>query len=392
MTAISFAIVLLCLILLMTLPTTTSGQEDYVDLQQQKLLVAQFDSWSNRNNKAYPSTTEYNQRFSIYASNHALVNLHNTAYEKGLTSYAMTMDGPFADLTFDEFEASYLMKKKKAKDCYATTHSKEEESVPVDLTIPKARDWRTKGILTPIKSQGRCGSCWTFATTGTLEAHHCLAHGLDNCSEWKGLSEQQLVDCAGGSFGNEGCSGGWPSTAMEYVEYAGGIVTETSYRYLGRNGTACHAAQKLKHPHNIGARIRKVHNITVGDEHALVRAVGTKGPVAVAFDVAHGFSLYSHGVYDAYNATSGQHDLCQKDLAHLNHAVVAVGYGETMEDDPKPYHIVRNSWGNTWGMEGYFWILRGENLCGISDCAAYPDLISTTSTNNVIPFLRKSTY
>jgi len=372
-------IVIVSWLILMALQTT-AGQDKYYNLQQQGAqLLVRFDSWLNRNEKVYPSSTEYSKRFSIYVSNNALVNHHNAAYEKGVTSYAMTMDGPFADLTFDEFQASYLMMKKKAKDCYATPS--QESSVPaVDRTHPKVCDWRTKGVLTPIKSQGQCGSCWTFASTGTLEAHHCIAQGLD-CSQWTGLSEQQLVDCAGGSFGNAGCSGGWPSTAMEYVEYAGGIVTEESYQYLGQNGTACHAARKLKKPKNIGARVRKVHNITAGDEQELVQAVGTIGPVAVAFDVANGFSLYSHGVYDAFNATSGKHN-CKNDIQHLNHAVVAVGYGETMDDHPKPYHIVRNSWGNTWGMEGYFWILRGENLCGISDCAAYPDVISA---------LRKST-
>mmetsp|Transcript_10511 Transcript_10511/g.30947 ORF Transcript_10511/g.30947 Transcript_10511/m.30947 type:complete len:88 (-) Transcript_10511:245-508(-) len=64
--------------------------------------------------------------------------------------------------------------------------------------------------------------------------------------------------------------------------------------------------------------------------------------------------------------------MCLQDAQHVNHAVVAVGYGETMEDTPVPFHIIRNSWGNTWGMEGYFWMLRGQNLCGISDCASYP--------------------
>ena len=198
-------------------------------------------------------------------------------------------------------------------------------------------DWRTQGVVTPIKSQGHCGSCWTFSTSGTLEAHYCIAHNKD-CTHWKGLAEQQLVDCAG-DFNNHGCSGGLPSQAFEYIHYSGGMALEESYKYKAKDGV-CHEIDRR----DIGAKVRGVHNISTGDEDGLVRAVAKIGPVAVAFDVSPDFRLYSHGVYDSFNATTNQ-TMCLKDPQHVNHAVVAVGYGETMEDTPVPYHIIRNSWG-----------------------------------------------
>merc|ERR1740138_305703 len=93
--------------------------------------------------------------------------------------------------------------------------------------LPDSVDWRTKGVVTPVKNQGGCGSCWTFSTTGTLEAHHCIKHKQD-CTAWTGLAEQQLVDCAG-AFDNHGCDGGLPSHAFEYIRWNGGLDTEESY-------------------------------------------------------------------------------------------------------------------------------------------------------------------
>ena len=99
--------------------------------------------------------------------------------------------------------------------------------------------------------------------------------------------------------------------------------------------------------------------------------------VSIAYQVSPDFRFYSHGVYDSYNATSNT-TMCADDNMSVNHAVVAVGLGVTSsdrnedEDDAVPYYIVRNSWSAAWGMEGHFWMLRGQNLCGVSDCASFP--------------------
>ena len=309
-----------------------------------------FDVWLARHSKSYEYSadpTEYDRRLSIFATNLGVVQRHNAAYEAGHTSYAMSVDGPFADLTDEEFTALYLM---EGQNCSATTHvssgpvpdSHDDEFVSGDdesddLDLPKAVDWRTQGVVTPVKSQGHCGSCWTFSTSGTLEAHYCISHNKD-CTHWKGLAEQQLVDCAG-DFNNHGCSGGLPSQAFEYIHYHGGMALEESYKYKAQDGV-CHDIDRR----DIGAKVRGVHNISTGDEDGIVKAVARHGPVAVAFDVSPDFRLYSHGVYDSFNATTNQ-TMCLKDPLHVNHAVVAVGYGETMEDNPVPYHIIRNSWG-----------------------------------------------
>lgn len=321
--------------------------------------AADFQGWVQAHNKIYDGVEEQAKRLRIYEENARRVRIHNEAFARNETTFALSVDGPFADLTFEEFADLYLMD--SPQNCSATHTSSGK--VKAKGPLPAAVDWRTKGVVTPIKDQGHCGSCWTFSTTGCLEAHHCIKNGKD-CSEWTGLAEQQLVDCAQ-DFNNHGCNGGLPSQAFEYIRYNGGIDTEDSYTYTAKDGT-CKFQSKA-----VGAVVSGVFNITSYDEDEIVQAVASAGPVSIAYQVASDFHLYSHGVYDSYNATTKK-PVCGSAPSDVNHAVVVVGYGDTMEQPPTPFYIIRNSWGNQWGMEGYFWMVRGKNMCGISDCASYP--------------------
>ena len=203
-----------------------------------------------------------------------------------------------------------------------------------------------------VKDQGSCGSCWTFSTTGAVEAHHFLATG-ENVS----LAPQQLVDCAG-AFDNAGCNGGLPSHAFEYLHYFGGQMLEADYPYTAKDGKCVADAAKA------AATVSSQVNITFEDEDMLVDAVGRFGPVSVAFQVASDFQHYSGGVYTSTVCGSGPED--------VNHAVLAVGYDHDAESG-LDYWIVKNSWGTEWGVEnGYFFMERGRNMCGVADCASFP--------------------
>lgn len=105
------------------------------------------------------------------------------------------------------------------------------------------------------------------------------------------------------------------------------------------------------------------NNITAFDENELTQAVGTQGPVSIAYQVMGNFKSYKSGVYSDPN--------CSKDPQNVNHAVLAVGYGV---ENGTPYWLLKNSWGKTWGDNGYFKMLRGQNECGVADCASYPNL------------------
>jgi cathepsin H len=327
-----------------------------------------FAGWRALHEKSYESPSELQLRRAIFKVNAGIVRRHNQAFEQGWTSYAMTLSSPFADLSADEFASTYLM---DGQNCSAT-HRSSGTLFRGDLQdLPIFVDWRTKGIVTPVKNQKRCGSCWTFSTTGTLEAHTCLHNaqpaGVD-CTHWSGLAEQQLLDCAS-AYDNHGCNGGLPSHAYEYIKAAGGLDLEDSYRYRADSDGPCAMTEG-----GIGAYVAEVYNITSFDEDDLVAAIAQVGPVSIAYQVSPDFRFYSHGVYDSFNATTNR-TMCQSGPMDVNHAVVAVGYGQTeaTESTPSvPFYIVRNSWSTSFGMEGYFWMERGKNLCGVSDCASFP--------------------
>ncbi|XP_063650329.1 pro-cathepsin H isoform X2 [Pan troglodytes] len=315
----------------------------------------------SKHRKTY-STEEYHHRLQTFASNWRKINAHNN----GNHTFKMALN-QFSDMSFAEIKHKYLWS--EPQNCSATKSNYLRGTGP----YPPSVDWRKKGnFVSPVKNQGACGSCWTFSTTGALESAIAIATG-----KMLSLAEQQLVDCAQ-DFNNHGCQGGLPSQAFEYILYNKGIMGEDTYPYQGKDGYC-----KFQPGKAIGF-VKDVANITIQlsascrrgyehvldtacerllryDEEAMVEAVALYNPVSFAFEVTQDFMMYRTGIY---SSTS-----CHKTPDKVNHAVLAVGYGEK---NGIPYWIVKNSWGPQWGMNGYFLIERGKNMCGLAACASYP--------------------
>jgi len=253
----------------------------------------------------------------------------------------------YADMTINEFVK--VMNGYNATMQGQRTQHRQTFSFDANVKVPDTVDWRDKGYVTPIKDQAQCGSCWAFSSTGSLEGQHFKATG-----KLVSLSEQNLVDCSTAQ-GNMGCNGGLMDQAFTYIKVNNGIDTEDSYPYEALDKPCRFKAA------DVGATDTGFTDITSKDENALQQAVATVGPISVAIDAGHtSFQLYKSGVYNE--------PFCSQ--TRLDHGVLAVGYGT---DSAKPYWLVKNSWGESWGNKGYIMMSRNKrNQCGIATAASYP--------------------
>ena len=306
----------------------------------------EFALWQKRFNKVYETDTDVDTRFQVFKTNLLSIIEHNAVNTQNFTLSV----NQFSDLTPEEFKTLYVRGLKTSVSATVgsygcKTYTSTASSAPASL------DWRQKGAVTSVKDQGQCGSCWTFSSTGASEGAWAISTGklID-------LSEQQLVDCATGvAYGSHGCNGGQMEGADKYL-IANGQCSLASYPYTAKDGKC--------QPCSAVARFTSCSDVKPNDQVSLKGAV-TMGPVSVALSAdSRYFQSYSGGILDA--------TAC---YTELNHGVLITGYGT---DNGKKYWTVKNSWGTTWGEQGYVRILRSEstNDAGICGIAMDPSYIS----------------
>jgi cathepsin F len=292
-------------------------------------------------------TVEHHQyNFITFSNNVERIRMLNEKYPR--TKFNLNK---FALLTPEDFKARYL-------SSFNPMRTPDDPVLP-DLpdsylvNLPDSFDWRDnkdKPVVTPVKDQGQCGSCWAFSTIANIEGQWAMAG-----NKLTSLSEQNLVDCDHecSKYENEkacdgGCDGGLPQNAYAYVMKNKGIDTEDSYSYEGYDGKC-----RFK-PDSVGAKISNWTFISK-DEVQMAARLMSQGPLSIAV-AADEWQFYFAGVFYLPCGTS------------LDHAVTLVGFGTETDIfyQKMDYWIVKNSWGDGWGYNGYIYVERGAGECGIN--------------------------
>lgn len=259
--------------------------------------------------------------------------------EKG---YHWTPGGTsLSDVSPEEFQK--LLGLQIPRDVAARARAVTEGYEMRNLTFPSAFDWRDYGGVTPVKDQTGCGSCWDFAATGALEAMFLLYGDVEY-----DLSEQQILSCRTPGYG---CEGGTAEWAWDHVKREGAVL-ETCMPYRANDTAPCVEDGCVKYATT--NRWEDIPNVV----EAIKEKVLNHGPVTTAFTVYNDFRYYTGGCYEHAGDDP------------INHLVVIVGWDDNMCGGEGAW-LIKNSWGTSWGMNGYFYIKYGSCNVGTSTQAVY---------------------
>ncbi|XP_043273717.1 uncharacterized protein [Venturia canescens] len=300
-----------------------------------------FEEFIGDHGKVYKSEEEKNYRFKIFQANMKRIE-ELREKEEGTGVYGATK---FADLTPDEFRSRHLGLRPDLRTDNDIPLPKAE--IP-DIELPESFDWRTRNVVTEVKDQGSCGSCWAFSVTGNIEALNAIKHG-----ELLSLSEQELVDC---DKMDSGCNGGLPDVAYRALEQLGGLELEDDYPYDGKD-EKCHFNKKK-------ARVQVLSGLNItSDETEMAKWLVQNGPISIGIN-ANAMQFYMGGISHPWKV------LCSGD--NLDHGVLIVGFGVhtyPLFKRTMPFWIIKNSWGPNWGEQGYYRVYRGDGTCGLNRMA-----------------------
>lgn len=288
-------------------------------------------------------TTEYTKREAIFNAKLASVKAFNKeghSWKKGINR--------MSDWTAEEVRG---LNGRIPTSQAVHSAPKHVFEAPKDLQLPLSIDYRMNfpPVLTAVKDQGMCGSCWAHAATESIETHYAMATG-----QLFVLSQQQITSCTPNPQkcgGTGGCFGATAEIAWDYVTANGGITEEWMYSYSSYFGDSGLCTLNMTKQVPV-AFIDGYASVKRNSDSDTAAALVANGPMAISVDASE-WSEYESGVYSGCNYANN---------ISMDHAVQLIGYGhdDSLNVD---YWLVRNSWSAGWGEDGYIRLLRDQE-CG----------------------------
>lgn len=334
-----------------------AGQVLLVQASVRNFADYSFSDFEVEFGKQYASETQRSERQTLFERELEVVKAHNVKYEAGEVTWWASVN-KFSDMTEHEFSSM---------NGFASKQGTNFAGTPIRLgspaSNPSRKDWREQGVVSSVKNQGSCGSCWAFAATECVESHYMIAAQDDVV-----LAPQYYVNCVQNPQscgGTGGCSGAIAELAFNLTAQVG-IPLEKDLPYAGRDGSCGSYPEAVTCDGYV--------QVPANDPSELETALATKGPIAVS--VAANWGRYGGGIYEGGCSSSG---------CTINHAVLAVGYSQD-------YWLIRNSWGSSWGESGYIRLTRTHDSTTYTDrspgsgyaCKPYPSTQQVAGESGVL--------
>jgi len=320
--------------------------------QEREALADELAQWKNSTaGKAAKINGFYNDFSLESVDDDQLTRFLNTKndieiLQKSNPEATFSTNSPFSLMTNEEFTAYVKRASIQKNQPHGVGALAINETMIESVSAISATniDWTTSGCVGPVRNQGQCGSCWAFSAVAAVESAACL-----QTKKYLDLSEQQITSCSTNG-GSQGCNGGWPSSAIDYM-VQNGVCLESAYPYksgsTGSTGTCSSSCTRQKLP--------ITRSVMVGQGESLLQSALNTQPVVVVVTAGN-------NVWKQY--TSGIVSSCPS--AQIDHAVLAVGYSSGQ------YFKIKNSWGASWGESGYIRLKTGGGASGTCKVASNP--------------------
>jgi len=330
-----------------------------------------FDQFVATFDKHYETTKELDHRRSIFLENYEQMLSHNARYEAGEVTWFQKVN-EYMDQTAEELTKKREIQLYGLHSLNTTPMDQLDSRIQAKLDqikeIPDEFDWVSQGKVSVAKDQGQCGSCAAFSALAAVES--CFKILEDDSGSYD-LSEQHILDCGyghtyydedGNPWSAFGCFGAWPQAYFDWLSQPNQLTqNEPGYPYVSGNIGDVKDCSPVDNNYNKHAMVTGQWNKWDTKEDDM-KSVVLINPVSTSVMMTYNWNNYGGGIMEDWHCCDSKFDIyC---VNRINHAILVVGYGHD-EESGLDYWLIKNSWGASWGENGFMKLKRGTGHCAV---------------------------